>query len=92
MIQENEILSAVLGTGVLHFIIIAYTELRKNSSIGLLVPAFGMLYSAWMFSIIEAFFWEPYMNYLEHIFYFFSALCLFIWTLRLPSPPEGSEK
>jgi hypothetical protein len=92
MIQENEILSAILGAGVLHFIIITYTELKDNPSIGLLVPAFCLLFSAWVLSILEAFFGESYINCLEHILYFFSALCLLVWILRLPSPPEGSEK
>ena len=92
MIQENEILSAILGAGVLHFIIITYAELKKNSSIGLLVPAFGMLFSAWMVGVIGAFLWGTYMNYIEHILYFFSALCLILWTVRLPFSPEGSEK
>ena len=45
MIQENEILTLVLGAGVLHFIIINYQELKEKHSIGLLVPSFCMLFT-----------------------------------------------
>ena len=92
MIQENEILTIILGAGVLHFIILKYAELKENPSIGLLIPGFCLLFAAWVFSLLEAFFWETALNFIEHVLYLSSALCLLVWILRLPLAPKESEK
>lgn len=91
MIQENEILSLVLGACVLHFIILSYAELRKNPSIGLLVPAFYMIFLAWLCSALESFFWGAWLNLAEHVLYLSSSLCLLVWVVRLSFGPEGAQ-
>ena len=92
MVQENEILTVILGAGVLYFVILKHAELKNNPSIGLLMPGFCMIFSAWVASLLEAFFWETAFNFLEHMLYLSSALCLLVWTVRLPIRPEGSGK
>lgn len=91
MVRENEILSLLLGAGVLHFVILKISELKLNPTIGLLVPAFCMFFSAGVFNLAGTFFLETLFNLLEHLFYLFSALFLFAWALRLPLGKERPQ-
>jgi hypothetical protein len=92
MIHENEILTVILGAGILHFIILKHAAMKENPSVGLLVPAFCILFSAWVLSILEAFFWAACLNFIEHFLYLLCALCLCAWVRQLPFLPESVDK
>lgn len=92
MIQENEILALVLAFGVLVFFIMNRASLNRTPAAGLLFTGLCMLILAWIFSILEGFFWGVFFNLVEHGLYLLSAVCLAVWTIRMPMSHHGMEK
>ena len=91
MIQENEILALALGLGVLLFFVVNRNHLKRGPSVGLLVTGLCMLLLAFVFSILEGFFWGTFFNLAEHGCYLLSAVCLTVWVSHLPLGPKGMD-
>lgn len=83
MIQENEIIMLVLGLGVLVFMLVNYSAIKRIISFSLLTAAFYVLIVGWTMTILEAFFWQSVLNFLEHISYALSAVMVAVWFWRV---------
>ena len=79
MIQENEIVSLLLCIGVLSFILINRSQIKRLPSSGIFVYGFYVFTLGRFFTILEGFFLEDILNMLEHACYAVSSLLLLIW-------------
>jgi hypothetical protein len=82
MLMENEVVMLVLGIGVLFLILMNLNHVRKIKSWKIIITGYCVLLSGWLFTILEGFWLEPYLNVLEHICYATSALFLVSWVWR----------
>ncbi|MCD6328729.1 hypothetical protein J7M28_14420 [bacterium] len=88
MIQENEVLTLLLGAGVLIFILINGQALKRLPSWKTLISAFYMLLAGWVLTILEGFFWGSFLNIVEHACYSASAVLVAVWCWKV----HGSRK
>ena len=82
MLHQNEMVMFLLGICVLIFTIVNHTELKRLQAWKTFIAAFYTLFASWIMTILEGFFWEDFLNYLEHIGYAISSLLLMVWCWR----------
>lgn len=75
----DEMLSLVLGTGVLLLAIAARARLRDLPRVRLLAAAFLALYIAWVATVVESFLLPDLLDLVEHVAHVASALLLAAW-------------
>jgi hypothetical protein len=83
MIHENEVVMLMLGVGVLVFVLESRTQLKQLPAPRTLISAFYVLLAGWMLTVLEGFFWEATLNYLEHLCYAVSAVLVTVWCWRV---------
>ena len=83
MISENEVVTLLLGIGVLVFIGINRMEFRRLPESKTLIAAVGMFMASWMFTVLEGFSWEGFLNFLEHVSYAGGSILVAIWCWKL---------
>ena len=83
MINENEIIMVVLGAGVFIFTLVYQTRIRRIPAWLTLISGFYILLMAWILTVLEGFFWENPLNYLEHLCYALSSTLMCIWCFRV---------
>jgi hypothetical protein len=88
MVQENELITLLLGIGVLVFAVSNRLRLQRLPEWKFLVGALGLLFLGWILTILEGFFWESALNLLEHISYAASSVLLALWCWKV-FPKEG---
>ncbi len=79
MLMENEVIMLLLGTGVLMFILVNRTYVKKVNNWKILTWGYYILLSGWLFTVLEGFFLEYYLNLLEHICYAVSSVLFTVW-------------
>ncbi|MBN2476077.1 MAG: hypothetical protein JXB62_15810 [Pirellulales bacterium] len=79
MINENELVTLLLAVGALVFILSNGAGLRRLPMAPLFVSAYGVLVLGWCFTVLEGFFWDTALNYLEHACYAASSCLLALW-------------
>lgn len=65
--QENEIITFLIGTGIIIFIWLNRIALRHIPTKNLFVSAFAAAWFSWIFTNLEVFFLSDLLNCLEHI-------------------------
>ena len=81
MVQENEIVTLLLGLGVLIFVILFFPRLKSfPHSIWLFLAVMGQAV-AWIFTVLETWYFPNLFNSIEHFGYAFCAICLLVWAL-----------
>ena len=83
MIQENEVIMLTLGIGVLIYMSINHFNLKRIPSFKILTFAFCTIVIGWALTVLEGFFWEAFLNFLEHMCYSISAILLAVWLWRV---------
>jgi len=83
VIYEDEILMLVLGLGVLTFMFLNYSNLKRIALFKLLATAFCMFVAGWILTVLEGFFWENALNFLEHTCYAAGAIFMAIWFWKM---------
>lgn len=83
MIHGDELIMLLLGLGVLAFIRTNNTRLRTLPGFKVFVAAFFCYLAAWIFTVLEGFFWRETLNVLEHALYVSGTGLLLAWTLKL---------
>jgi hypothetical protein len=83
MIHENEIMMLILGLGVLIFVLGKRSQLKRFPSSGLLILGFYLLLAGWALTVVEGFFWELFLNFLEHACYTAGAVSVAVWSWRV---------
>lgn len=90
--QENEIITLVLGLGALIFTFIRRKELESMPGWGVALAAILALVGAWIFTVAEEIVWGSQLNILEHFCYAASSVLLATWCWmqnRAESRPTG---
>lgn len=79
MIQENELITLLIGIGLFIFIIFNYSKLKTLPAIKIILAGLSILLIGWILTILEGFFLEDLLNLLEHLFYTLSAIIIAVW-------------
>jgi len=82
MVHENEVVMLILGIGVLLFIVLNYSQLKRFPAINILIAGFCFTLTGWVFTILEGFMFETLFNLAEHSCYLAGALCVAQWIRR----------
>jgi len=91
VIYEDEILMLVLGLGVLTFMLLNYSNLKRIVLFKLLAISFCMFVAGCILTVLEGFFWEDALNFLEHTSYAAGAIFMAIWFWRVFGKAGGAE-
>ena len=79
MVEERELVSLLLSTGVF---VLAYRN-RKNlsylTSFPLLFASVSVLVGAFVATVLEGILWSPAFNFIEHASYGLSSVFLAVW-------------
>ncbi len=79
----NEIVMLSIGTGVLVFILSNRTRLKHLEAYRILIAAFCLMLAGWILTVLEGFFYEWLLNFLEHLCYAVSSLFVAIWCWKV---------
>jgi hypothetical protein len=83
LFQENEIIMLLLGMGVLILTRVNRVRLERIPASKFLVAVFYTLVTGWAMTVLEGFFWEDFLNHLEHICYAASSLLMALWCWKV---------
>ena len=79
----NEIVMLSIGMGVLIFILSNRTRLKHLAAYRILIAAFCLMLAGWILTVLEGFFYEWLLNFLEHLCYAASSLLLMVWCWKV---------
>ncbi|MGB2661945.1 MAG: hypothetical protein WBB86_04025 [Candidatus Omnitrophota bacterium] len=83
MLHEDEVLMFFLGLGVLIFILANRAHLKSFPASKVLIAAFLFLFASWIFTILEGFFLENLLNYLDHICFTVGSVAVAVWCWKV---------
>ena len=89
MIQQNEIIMLLLGIGCMIFILLNKQKVKRIPLGSFLYAGFCGLLAGYVFTIIEGFFWNDFLNVMEHICYTASSILLAVWCWKIFSYRKG---
>ncbi len=92
MIQENELVVLLLGLGAVIFSQANRSRLRHVPSSGILLAGFYVLVAASLLTVLEGFFLEDALNFLEHVCYAIGALLIAAWCWKTFGRREASHE
>jgi hypothetical protein len=78
-IFENEVVMLLLGVGVMVFILGNRARLKNLPASNILFAAFYMMLAAWILTVLEGFFYEWLLNFIEHACYAVSSIFVAVW-------------
>lgn len=79
MLQQNELITMLVGLGVVFYIIINKGRLRSIQGFRILVVAYMILFTGWILTIAEGFLLGTLFNVLEHLCYAASSTLVAVW-------------
>lgn len=83
MVNIDELIALLAGTGVLLFALAARSRLRQVPRVGLLVASFVALYLGWVATVAEGLLWPDALDLVEHLAGAAGALSLAAWCWQL---------
>ena len=83
MYHENEIVMIILGLGTLIFIFSNHLKFKPLPSSAILLNSFFVLFAGWLFTVLEGFFLNEVLNFLEHLCYAISSILVAIWCWKV---------
>ncbi len=91
--EEREVLSCLLSLGVAVFIVSQHHKLKAIPFFRILLTSFALLLLSFNFSVVEGFFWESGLNFLQHLCSGLSAILLAVWCwLMFVKKPEKESR
>lgn len=92
-IFENEVVMLLIGVGVLIFILGSRPRLKRLPASKILIVGFYVLLAGWVLTVLEGFFCEGLLDYLEHMCYAVSSVLVAIWCWKVfgSGPPSRKE-
>ena len=82
-IFENEVVMLLLGVGVLTFILGNRARLKQLTASKILIVAFYLLLAGWVLTVLEGFFWEGILNFVEHLCTAVSSVLVAAWCWKV---------
>lgn len=79
MIQQNELITLLVGVGVALFIYLNRRRIAQIPEYRWLIISYSALFLGWIFTIVESFILADTMNILEHTCYLSSSLAAAVW-------------
>lgn len=79
----NEIVMLLIGVCVLIFILGSRPRLKRLPASNILVAGFYMLLGSWILTVLEGFFWESYLNYIDHACYAVGSVLVALWCWKV---------
>jgi len=76
---ENEVVMLLLGASVLVFILANRQKLKQLPASNILLVAFYTMLVAWILTVLEGFFYEWLLNFIEHLCHAISSLFVAAW-------------
>lgn len=89
MVQENELITMLLGFGILLFLIANRAHFIRVPSRRLLTISLLLFLTSWVSTVLEDFLWAVFLNLIEHISNLLGTLLLVVWIWR--SESDSSE-
>ena len=83
MLHENEVVMLLLGVGVFLFILLNISHIRRISYWKILIAGYSLLLAGWILTVLEGYFLESLLNFLEHMSYAMSAVVMAVWCFRV---------
>lgn len=91
-IFENEVVMLLIGVGVLIFILTSRLRLKRLPASNILIMGFYVLLVGWVLTVLEGFFCERLLDYLEHMCYAVSSVLVAIWCWKVFGSGTPSRK
>lgn len=91
MMQENEIISLMLGISILILIFINRLKVKQLLFSGIFLSGFYFLLIGIVLTVLEGFFLPDILNLLEHACYSISSVFLLIWCWKVFKQNTGDE-
>ena len=79
----NEIVMLLIGVGVLIFILGSRPRLKSLPASNILIAGFFMLLGSWIVTVLEGFFWESFLNYIDHGCYAVGSVLMAVWCWKV---------
>lgn len=92
MVDKNEVIVLVVATGVLLLLWVNREGMRRVPAARLFVTAYGVIYIAWCFTVLEGMFWPDLLNLLEHMATAAAAVLFACWCSRLVQSEGGVQR
>ncbi|MCK4514528.1 MAG: hypothetical protein KAU31_04680 [Spirochaetaceae bacterium] len=83
MIQQNELVTLILGMGALGFFVLGRVRIRELPRWRFFLLSFTALCVGWVLTVLEGFFWPAALNLAEHICYAVSSIVFALWCWRV---------
>lgn len=83
MLHENEVVMLLLGVGIFLFILLNISHIRHISFWKILITSYSLLLIGWILTVLEGYFLESLLNFLEHLSYVMSSLVLAVWCFKV---------
>ena len=91
-ISGNEIVMLLIGVGVLIFILGNRPRLKSLPASNILIAGFFMLLVSWFLTVLEGFFWESFLNYIEHACCAVGSVLVAVWCWKVFGGGHPSRK
>ncbi len=91
-IFENEIVMLLIGVGVLIFILGSRPRLKGLPASNILFAGFYVLLASWTLTVLEGFFWESFLNYIDHGCYAVGSILVAVWCWKVFGAGNPSRK
>lgn len=79
----NEIVMLLIGVGVLIFILGSRPRLKNLPASNILFAGFYVLLGSWIVTVLEGFFWESFLNYIDHGCYAVGSVLVAVWCCKV---------
>ena len=83
MVQGYEIIALILGLIALSVILLNWKRLRALPAQKLLIAAFFLFLSSWIFTNLEALLWREFLNLIEHVTHTSGGILVAIWCWKV---------
>ncbi|TFF99866.1 MAG: hypothetical protein EU541_03815 [Promethearchaeota archaeon] len=91
MIEENEVITLLLGIGTLTFVILNYAKLKELPNFQILITSFIIFLVGWNFTVFEGYFFPNLFNILEHICYLIGSILILFWLIKSYKKTEENK-
>lgn len=83
MVNEHEVITLLLGLGVLAFVLRNRFVFRSQPAFRILISCFVVLLAGWFLTVAEEFVWHATLNALEHLCYAGSSVLAAFWCWKV---------